>query len=425
MDNRDVTLINESLEELITNGFIVENKPGKYKPTEIGRAVAASGISLETAKGFLVFLNNYNSSELSGAAVIWQAASTGESGKDEIQLSPQEKRASRYPELLLEAAGCRVEWGPPLIAGKDMELLRSAKRTLIAIDWMEGMPLASIENGFDTSSGVIRRGMERLSWQLGTMASMSGHLGKEEYDTVYLRNLSDSCSVGLPQKSLVLKELLEYGAQRGHITAMVREGIEKPEDIDSLPDEFLERFLPPEILRRVRHKIGRSEYLIHDTGTGLETESDIQTGPPARVTGEDEVISIDYNDTSKPVLNLVGEPMKRRTLIEIHGLRVTITDNSFKILLRLAINLHVTPQDWIHQDELDHLGNTTQMISRLRQEIGPYLKAPILDIIANNGRSGYRLDLPVSQVEINTEGIKRHWNMHFREMVADLSGKSR
>lgn len=424
MDNNDETLINESLDELITNGFIVESAPGKYKPTEIGRVVAASGISLETAGGFMVFLNNYDPSELPAAAVIWQAARTSESEKDEIRLSRSEIQSGRYPELLLEAAGCRADLGQSLIIGNDPELLRSAKRTLIAVDWMDGMPLAAIERDFHTSSGAIRRGMERLSWQLGTMAAMAGHLVKVEAGSLFLHHLSDSCQVGLPLKSLGLKELLDYGAGRGHIAAMVREGIEKAEDIYSISDEFLERFLPAEIVRRIRNKIGRSEYLISEDNCKIPLESGSRAGPQEAGIIADKNPAHEYQGTLKPVLNLVGEPIKRRTLVEIHGLRVTITDRSFMILLKLAVNLHLDSQGWIHESELDHLGNASQMISRLRHEIGPYLRTPVLDIIVNNSRSGYRLNLPVSEVKINTEMIKEHWNMHFREMIADICGNS-
>jgi helicase len=249
--------LREALDVAAAHG-LVEESVGEWRPTAIGALCGTSGL---TARSFLALLRAARKAE--GVAPAEPEALLAAALTDEAQaipLPPPGWGAALADEFADAAAPCDDHWelerlletAGKVAAGSAPALRRErAARVVLAMrHWLGPEETAEVEARTRIPAGRLAVLAEAVGWAVQVLARIGRELDWPREQWHGLTRLGESVAAGVPEQGLALHELHVPGLGRGHIRALLREGLTTRAAIAHAEPRALERLLGPTLAAR-------------------------------------------------------------------------------------------------------------------------------------------------------------------------------
>ena len=225
--------------------------------TPLGLAVASKGISLATAREIHAWIAASSSRPWCEADVLLALACTPDGRQAQVMLSTREYDESEYPTKLKA-----LTWDEPSDAEVPLnrirasrlqpffEEVRAIKVTLFLMDWLDQVPIYTIEDRYNTMAGQVLAAAAQTSWLLDATEAMATALGLEEAFSSRLGGLARRVGLGLGPALVDLAS--DTGLSRGHCLNLADAGLYDPDALLAASDAVLQRLVPLEKVPALR-----------------------------------------------------------------------------------------------------------------------------------------------------------------------------
>lgn len=252
--------IRAALHRCVEAGMLGERGPGDdaiLQTTPLGVAVASKGISLPTAREIRAWIAASSSRPWCEADILLALASTPDGRQAQVMLSTREYDEADYPgrlKALTWEEPCEAEVLLNRIRASRLqpffEEVRAIKVTLFLLDWLDQVPMHTIEERYNTMAGQVLAAAAQISWLLDATDAMSVALGLESAFTERLQGLAARVVVGLGPALAGLAAAT--GLTRGQCLGLADAGLSHAADLQRTSDATLSALVPGEYLPRIR-----------------------------------------------------------------------------------------------------------------------------------------------------------------------------
>ena len=404
--------IRKSLEKairfLLDNGLIEQNHRDEMKVSSLGKVVALKGITCLTAMDLALFLREEGNRELAELEILHAAASSDDGKKVYFRISVHEHRSRKYEHFVREIFESQQEYidtllscviKTPLLLTRDKA--KTHKQTLLLDRWIRGEDTHSFKKDIESCYGAVAEGM---SWIIDAASLVAQSIGSPESLHDRLSILSERLLYGVEEKDLDLARLRVRGLNRTGIRKLVEKGLDSRQTIQETPIATLATIIPKNVAIDLKQAAETRDEASMETKT-------IETALP------------DSTFICRDRIEITGKPMERQNLVMINGCSTGVTDRSLELLLRFAVALKKDGRGWIHREDFTSGIGTTQLVSRLRNELRSLTLAKDGKIIENDNTGNYRLSIPPQNVVIDKESLLKHWNAVIRELAKSTGEK--
>src|SRR5260370_31920164 len=162
--------VTTAVKEAGGTGLLAEHG-NRIHPTPVGRALARSGVVLETAIRLKGLVDRLAAEEMSTADVLFQICQCEESGnRPYIPRKEADPRGRLHTSLTASETGSELAVAMRAVAIGE-ETLQALVETSCALEWIEGSSARSLVKCYQGLSGERLRNMgESLAWLLETLA---------------------------------------------------------------------------------------------------------------------------------------------------------------------------------------------------------------------------------------------------------------
>jgi helicase len=410
-ENREV--IRENLEKafrfLLDNKFIEEDHKDGIKVSSLGTVVALKGVTCLTAMELASFFREAGDRELTNLEILDAVASSDDGKRVYIRAAQEEHRSGKYDQFMSEIFDSRQEYmgtlfsyvvKSPLLITPDKA--RNRKQILLLDRWIQAKETPSLERDFESYHNATARVAEGMSWIMDAALLIAQSAGSPKSLQDRLSILSERLLYGVEESGLELARLRVSGLGRAGIKKLVRKGFTNRKRIRKTPVTILSSMIPENVAKELKRVVEQ------------EKDSSPETTVVEKFLPDDTFLCRDR-------IKITGKPEEKRNLVMINGSPTAITNRSLELLLRFAVALKKDGCGWVHREDFASGVETTQFISRLRNEIRSLTLAKDGTIIENDGSGSYRLSIPPQNVVIDTESLMMHWNAVINDMVSSIS----
>ena len=254
------------------------------------------------------------------------------------------------------------------------------------------------------------------AWLMETLAAMAKVLGWPDDAVKRLNAMTSQLLHGVTDEGIELVALRTRGFARGRIMGLVSQGITTIEGVLKLAGEKLGKLLTENVAQRVC-QVGRRLLQIREIEESRPETDGAESDAPANDAAESvewkdqfppsDDMGFAYNSDVPVVID--GQPSKRRNLVRINGVEVSLTDKSFEAFITLALQAKHDELGWVNSGEIDHFTTYHQTIRRLRGQIDEATVGVASDkLIENDTCKRYRLSVPPHRIQIDRDTILRH-----------------
>ncbi len=400
--------LEKALQFLLHNGLVKEDCRGEMSISSLGEVVALKGITCLTAMDLVSFLREVGDRELTNLEVLHAVASSDDGKRVYIQIAQHEHKNKKYEQFVREIFYGQQDYMGTLLSCliKSPLLLTENKaktrKHILQLDrWIRGNETPPLERDFESYYGAIAAAAEGLSWITDAAALIAQCTGFPKSLQDRLSILSERLLYGVDENGLELARLRVRGLGRAGIIKLVREGFESGKVIRETPVKILATMIPEK------------------TAISLKQAVERDRKAPAETTVV-EIVSPDDTFICCDRIEITGKPMEKRNLVMINGSPAGITNRSLELLLRFAVALKKDGRGWVHREDLTSGIGTTQLISRVRNELISLTLTKDVKIIENDGSGSYRLSIPPQNAVIDTERLQKHWNAVIKELAKSV-----
>lgn len=282
--------------------------------TPLGLAVASKGISLATAREIHHWIAASSSRLWCEADVLLALASTPDGRQAQVMLSTREYDDADYPTKLKA-----LTWDEPSEADVPLnrirasrlqpffEEVRAVKVSLFLLEWLDQVPIHSIEDRYNTMAGQVLAAAAQASWLLDATEAMATAMGLEGGFSSRLGCLARRVGLGLGPDLVELAS--DTGISRGHCLNLADAGLDEAEALLAASDAVLQRLVPLEKMAALRDWASAHRDL---------------TSPPA---------CTEAPDGDAPLL-IVDE--RRPNEVQLEGRAIPLQNKQFQLLRLLA-----------------------------------------------------------------------------------------
>jgi len=377
----------EGVAELAIGAGLVAVSPidGRLGVTGVGRALAASGLSMETVGALTTTTRGLKGAPTNLEALIMACLSL------EARRVPLPRAHSEEHWLPVFQQKAQAMWGWSATAQEIFQAasLRASDRQHAArvaatvLEWTGHGSSAELELATGLSAGRAMALCEAVGWVVQCIAQLVAELGCTEQEFGRLRSFGESVSAGVPEECLGLRAVHLPGLQRDHALALAAAGITCREQLLAAPQDNLRPVLPASVCEQI--KLVAS---VHDPSQRRTTPAPEPVGQRDAVDGPLLVV-----DSGRPDIALVN------------GREVSLRPMEFRLLMLLA----KTPRrcvnvDYLY-DELWGCANAVepQQIYWHKHKLVEKLKLVMPDdarpLVKTLPRHGLMLDVPPERVQ--------------------------
>jgi helicase len=393
-----VSIEPEIYDGLLDKGFLTRDGDS-LAATPLGKATAITGLGVAGTADLLEALPAVQTA--GDPQIIYQVLQSPEGRKIYLPFDGHRGRV-RLPQrffadsfdgdpLLRDFNGLRRQLTP--------DELRRLKLTFLLIDWMNGLSLLEIENGYRLYPGMMESVAQQAAWLLASAGAIIRASDRLSDFPCRLDQLAFSVGRGLPPSLKSIVDAFDRLLFRGEMMALYRKGIND-----------LERLLEADaqVLKQVVSSAERFDK-IDQQRKQIKEES------------MNSIISVTTEASERPnSIEIEGTPVRERFLVRIDGRSIGLTGKSFKYLLRLVWSRLTKDGGWLYKEDLEQGFNQARYLYRLRQEIGRDFM-PRWPLYENNRSGYYRLAADPEQIRVNLEALRDNPDFEIRQMILDLA----
>ena len=411
-------------------GELIAERSGRLEATELGRLAAIKGLSVETAIQMAEFAKRSkpHASDLDLLELLFALARTEDGENVHFNLSTKEYQSGTYFDQLKsavdglgEAARIRLQEAPDLYA-LNYERTKRVKKALMLYAWIVGLPTRQIETRFQCFAGSVGSLGAEFSWLAEGFAAVARIAGWTDDSVKKVRVMAEQLKHGVPASAVVMASARVKGLGRERAMLLVQEGAGTIEQAVQMPRPKLLKLLGKTVTKNLLEKAARQTEQAGQAGEAVECLPPDLDGVDTQETPPEWDESFPPSDETGTAyqsnlrVHLDGRAKKRRHLVLLNEREVLLTEQSFKVLLELAMAAQNTELGWVGCDRLGDPNHYHQIIRRLKRD----LKASGLEIeplIENNAAKRYRLSVPPTHVSVNQKLIQRHLPEMARTLV--------
>lgn len=247
--------IRAAVNRCVDAGVLAEDE-GMLSATPYGRAAAAKGVGIATARALEHWLRECEARPWPDLDLLHAAASTPDGRMLHVGLTAREFDHAAYPERLRQRAR-EADTGADtplnrLRARRTIPLfeeVRAVKVALMLDDWIAGEPIHAIEERHNTMAGQLIAATEQAAWLIDAAAAIAATVGADPAFTARIEALRDRVQHGVPADALPLARA-GLGIARGALLALRARGLADPAtladfdgDLPGLPRALARRIL--------------------------------------------------------------------------------------------------------------------------------------------------------------------------------------
>jgi len=257
-----VARIRAAVHRCVTYGMIAampERENGPLAATPVGHAVAGTGVGIETAVALQRWAGASRERPWCDADVLFAAASTPDGRMTQVLLTAREYDEAGYVAELRDRTRHEQREGDlplaQLCAARlqpFFEEVRATKVTLFLLDWLDQVPIYTIEERYNTMSGQIIAAAAQLSWLIDAIRAIATAEGQEGPFTDRLERLAARLPLGVWEELVPLVRAGGPGLSRREAIALGAQGFGTVEALATVPEAVLAEYLPPEKARSAR-----------------------------------------------------------------------------------------------------------------------------------------------------------------------------
>ncbi|MCX7919940.1 MAG: DEAD/DEAH box helicase [bacterium] len=403
--NSDVPLgnsITQSIDVAQQWGLITTSARNELEATAIGQATASAGITFDTTRHFLNWLQQVDSWHISELEILLVSALTPDASHLLFPITKNEIRTGMYQTELMKLIfelGTEPRLFLKHILNQSLlpmqTKLLAMKKTLVLYHWINEIPTPDLERRYRVYFGAIKNLAEEFAWLVQAVSGLAQSLGLPNESIAIMHPLILRLRYGVKTESLPLIQLNIPGLGRMRVACLVREGYSTPEAIAELTLDQLSNLVTQPVAERLQRRIAD---LLPPRVTVPSADTHVQH-------------TLEYD-----TLELLGIPERKRTLLRINNQAVGLRNRDYLILLKLALAGQKGIK-WTHKDELDNPDNVSRYLSRLRCALRRFQKHKKYKLIDNDLQGYYRLNLPPENVVIHFDNFSQHWHHEFREII--------
>jgi len=243
-----------AVKEAVGIGLLVEHD-AKIHPTPVGRALARSGVVLETAVSLKSLVDQLIIRDLPMSEVLYQICRCEESG-----IRPYIPRKGGDPRALLHVAVSGSEPASEVAAAMlapaiGEEALQALIETSCTLEWIEGSPVRSLMKRYQGLSAERLRTMgASLAWLLESLVTAARAAEAPVDRIMAISRLALASRYGLPYQLAPLARL-HAGIGRETLFRLYQIGLADPDNVLEASVEAVAEVLSPSELARLQQAI--------------------------------------------------------------------------------------------------------------------------------------------------------------------------
>jgi helicase len=401
--------IRENLEKairfLLDNGFVEQSHRKEMGVTPLGKVVALKGITCLTALELASFFREVEDRDLTDLEILHAVTSSDDGKRVYIRVARDRHRSQKYEQFMREIFEGQQEYmgelfsyvvkSPLLLTGGKSQIFKYIR---LLDRWIRGKDPPPSRRDFESYFGPIAAVAEGMSWIMDAASLIAQSTGYPQALQGRLSILSEKLLYGVEEKGLELARLKVQGLGRAGIKILVTEGFTSRKAIREVSLSVLAKLIPKKIAVSLKKAVAS------ETVESMVVET---------ITPDNTLL---FGDR----IEITGRLMDKRNLIMINDSPTGVTDRSLELLLRFGIALKKDGRGWVHREDFASGTGSTQLISRLRNELRSLTLAKDGKIIENDKSGNYRLSIPPQNVVIDTASLMKHWNAVIKGMAESV-----
>jgi len=249
--------IRAAVQRCVDGGVLNSAPDGQLEATPLGRAVAAKGITLATAKALEHWITESETRDWSDLDLLFACASTEDGRLFQVMLTMREYEQADYPGRLKTLM--RHESLDPEIPINRVrrsnttpffEDVRGIKVALFLNDWLEHAGVRQLEDDYNIMSGQLLSAADQVSWLVDAAAAMASALGGRPAFVERLKALSERTQHGVRAELLPLLRLAPE-LSRQEALELASRGLHELETLAAAPRELLRQFVEGAVLDKL------------------------------------------------------------------------------------------------------------------------------------------------------------------------------
>jgi helicase len=214
--------IRAAVNRCLDAGVVVSQPEGRLDATPFGRATAAKGLSIATARAIEAWIQERESRDWADIDLLYAAASAPDGRMLQVTLTTREYEQSDYPGRIRQLTRDEdTEADTPLNRLRASKIapffdeVRAVKVALMMQDWLHQHGMHAIEERYNTMAGQVLSVSDQMSWLVDATAAIATAAGADARFIERIEGLRDRLPSGILPELLPLARLRIPALTRG------------------------------------------------------------------------------------------------------------------------------------------------------------------------------------------------------------------
>ncbi len=417
----------EAIKKCLEHGLIEEHN-GKLKATDLGKACAVTGITVDTCIAFAEWARREKNNPLALSDVeIFIKAVCSEDGENiYFLLARQENEQEDYLEKirariadLSEEMSDRIEEKLADVQ-QDYGVKKSLKKVCILTDWVRGVDTIDIEREFHTYTGPVRNMATNYGWLVDALAKVMSTVGWDKEYVEMVAQLAERLPNGLTKPAGAISRLRVPGLGRKRMAKLVDSGYASLKKLVAAPFEKLADMLGEAVAKKLHGQLmlfapeALPETKKPETGKTRTETAKAPARKPIKKT------AMKYQSNCR--IHFEGSEDGKKSRVIIDEKEIWLSDGNFTNFLLIASAIHLDTNGQFHIEGL--FGSKTNpniLVTRLRDKLTDHVDCDPQKFIRARGDGHAILSVPPDNITYEVDNLLKHSNDDVRQTAERLS----